>query len=91
MFRMSLLAACIGTLALAGCDNLSPRERTVVGGLTGAAVGMITASALTSDSHWVVVGALTGAVIGTLVARNSATGECAYAAGNGRYRVRSCR
>ena len=91
MLRTPLLAAVIATTALASCDTLGPQDRAVVGGLTGAAIGIITAQALTSDHDWVIIAALTGAVIGTLVARNTATGQCAYYAGNGRYRVTTCK
>ena len=91
MLRTPLLAAIIAATALVGCDTLSPQDRTVVGGLTGAAIGIITAQALSSDHDWVIVAALTGAVIGALVARNSATGQCAYYAGSGQYRVATCK
>jgi len=91
MLRTPLLAAVIGAFALASCDTLSPRDQTVVGGLTGAAIGIVTAQVLTSDHDWVIIAALTGAVIGALVARNNATGQCAYYAGNGRYRVTTCK
>ena len=91
MLRTPLLAAVISGVALAGCANLSLQDRTVVGGLTGAAIGILTAQALTSDHDWVIVAALTGAVIGSLVARNSVTGQCAYYAGNGQYKVTPCK
>ncbi len=78
-------------LALAACENLSPEERVAVGALTGAAVGVITADALRLDRNWVIVSALGGAAAGVLVARNMASGQCAYSDGRGGYYTAPCR
>lgn len=80
-------AAAVG---LAGC-TLSQDERAIVGGLAGAAGGLILADALNANSNWTVVAALGGAAAGALVARNSRTGQCAYSDGYGQYYTRSCR
>lgn len=85
------LAATASLLALTACVDMTTEERMVVGGLTGAAVGVLTAEALDADNEWTIIAALSGAAVGTLVARNSATGECAYARGDGTYRVAACR
>ncbi|MCL4188344.1 MAG: hypothetical protein KJZ85_12115 [Rhodobacteraceae bacterium] len=53
-----------------------------MGGLAGATVGVLTATALQADRNWTLVAALAGVSTGTLVARNAATGECAYARGD---------
>lgn len=90
MHRTLTLLACIGALALPGCEGLTREEQMVVGGLTGAALGVITADALNADRNWTIVAALAGAAAGVLVARNNATNECAYARGDGIYVIRRC-
>jgi osmotically inducible lipoprotein OsmB len=76
------------TLALSGCETT--QSRTVIAGGTGAALGALTAEVLADDPAWTVVGALAGAAAGTLVARNTAQQNCAYAVGDGTYRVAPC-
>lgn len=83
-----IAAATAATLALAGCETT--QTRTVIAGGTGAALGALTAEALADDPAWTVVGALAGATAGTLVARNTAARNCAYAVGDGTYRVAPC-
>ena len=75
---------------LQGCANLTPEQRTIVGITGGAAAGLITAEALDADDNWRLIAALTGAAAGTIVAQNSATGQCAYARGDGTYSGRYC-
>ncbi|MEZ5753148.1 MAG: glucose-6-phosphate isomerase [Paracoccaceae bacterium] len=88
---MKIIAfVAVAALALGGC-TLSQDERAIVGGLAGAAGGLILADALNANSNWTVVAALGGAAAGALVARNSRTGECAYSNGSGQYYTRSCR
>jgi hypothetical protein len=87
--KMSLFAtATAATLALAACETTS--SRTVIAGGTGAALGALTAEALADDPAWTVVGALAGATAGTVVARNMEAQNCAYAVGDGTYRVAPC-
>lgn len=81
---------CVPALMLAGCDDMTPRERTLVGVAGGAATGLILADALNANPEWRVVAALAGAAAGTLVARNSRTQQCAYAHGDGTYYTRPC-
>jgi len=90
MMRVGIAAVFAATLGLSACGNMSPNERAVVGGLAGAAAGLIAADALRANPNWTIVGALGGAAAGALVARNTATNECAYADGRGNYRVRRC-
>lgn len=90
MRKKIILLACAGTLALSACDNMTPKEQMIVGGLAGATVGLMTAGAISANPNWTLLALLGGAAVGTLVARNHATNECAYAAGNGRYRVVRC-
>jgi len=89
MIRTTALVT-IAALSLAACDGLSPGERAAVGGLAGAAAGVIAADALRADRNWTLVAALGGAAAGVLVARNTATGSCAYADGRGGYYTRRC-
>lgn len=88
--RKPLLAATAAALILAGCDAMTPEERMVAGGLTGAAAGLLTASVLNADRNWTIIAALGGAAAGALVARNAETGQCAYSTGRGTYRVARC-
>ena len=61
-----------------------------VGGLIGAALGVVTAKALDADDDWKIIGGLAGAAAGVLVARNAARDECAYSRGDGTYVIRPC-
>jgi hypothetical protein len=91
MRRSILTLAIVGTFGLAACAGMTQQERMVVGGLAGAATGLIAADILNADRNWTIIAALAGAAAGTLVARNSATGQCAYAYGDGRYYTAPCR
>lgn len=82
--------AATATLAVSACTGLTTEEQMVVGGLTGAAVGYLTADALNANDEWTLLATLGGAAVGALVARNEATGECAYARGDGTYRIGPC-
>lgn len=87
-WKTTLAATCI--LTLAGCEGMSPESRTVAGAAGGAAVGLITAEALDADNNWRLIAALAGAAAGTVVAQNTATGNCAYARGDGTYYRAPC-
>ena len=80
----------VSVLAISGCE-LTQTERQVVGGLAGAGVGLVAADFLRADRNWTILTVLAGATAGALVARNRQTNECAYAVGDGTYRVRPCR
>lgn len=90
MRRTPLVIAAVAGLSLAACAGMTPEERMVVGGLTGAAAGLIAADALNANNNWTLVAALGGAAAGALVARNTVTGQCAYARGDGYYYTRPC-
>ncbi|MBM9594692.1 glycine zipper 2TM domain-containing protein [Roseitranquillus sediminis] len=80
-----------GVLALGGCAELTPDERLAVGALGGAATGLIAADQLEADDDWRIIAALGGAAAGTVVARNTATNQCAYSRGDGTYYRAPCR
>lgn len=80
----------VAVSALGGCV-MTQQDRTVVGGLAGAAGGLLLADAFDANRNWTVVAALGGAAAGAMVARNTATGECAYSNGQGQYYTRPCR
>lgn len=91
MHLKSLIAASLlASLTVAGCENLTSDQRTVVGVAGGAAAGLITAEALNADDNWRLIAALTGAAAGTLVAQNAAVDRCAYARGDGTYYTAIC-
>ncbi|MGR3759106.1 glycine zipper 2TM domain-containing protein [Roseobacteraceae bacterium NS-SX3] len=89
IFRMTALAGA-SALLLAGCENLTPEQRTVTGVAGGAAAGLILADALKADDDWRLIAALGGAAAGTMVAQNSQTKQCAYARGDGTYYTAPC-
>jgi hypothetical protein len=89
MKSMILAAAAVATLGLGAC-TMTQNERAVLGGLGGTAGGLILADALNANANWTIVAALGGAAAGALVARNSASGKCAYANGDGRYYEAAC-
>jgi len=78
-------------IALSGCTGMTTEQRTVAGVAGGAAAGLITAEALGASDNWRLISALAGAAAGTVVARNSETGQCAYARGDGTYYKAPCR
>ena len=82
--------ALVAVLATAGCQNLSAQDQANLGLLGGAAAGLITAQALNANDNWTILAALGGAAVGTMVARNNATGDCAYSNGDGTYRNAPC-
>ncbi|WGW05419.1 glycine zipper 2TM domain-containing protein [Tropicibacter oceani] len=88
--RFPVVLAAASLLLASACENLTPEQRTVVGITAGAAAGLITANALNADKDWRLIAALAGAAAGTLVAQNAATGNCAYARGDGTYYTRPC-
>lgn len=75
---------------LAGCDTMTPAQRTVAGVAGGAAGGLILAEALRADDNWRLISALAGAAAGTMVAQNHRTNRCAYARGDGTYYTAPC-
>ena len=90
MKRQTLILTIAGLILLTACEDWNRRDRMVAGGIAGAAIGGLTADALSHDDDWIVVGVVAGAAIGTLVAKNASSGDCAYARGDGTYYVRRC-
>jgi len=82
--------AVVAVALIPACDTLTTEQRTVVGLTAGAAAGLITAEALNANDEWRLIAVLAGAAAGTIVAQNSATGDCAYARGDGSYYVAAC-
>ena len=83
-------AIALGLGLVAGCENLTSEQRTLVGMTAGAATGLLTAEAFDADGNWQLIAALAGAAAGTLVAQNGASGGCAYARGDGTYVESAC-
>jgi outer membrane lipoprotein SlyB len=90
MTKIFGIGLIVAALTVSGCQ-MSQTERTVVGGLAGAAVGLVTADFLRADPNWTILTVAAGATAGALIARNNSTNECAYAVGDGTYRVARCR
>lgn len=89
--RLKLITALmLPAFALAGCDTLTPEQRTVAGVAGGAAGGLILADALKADDDWRLIAALAGAAAGTVVAQNNQTRQCAYSRGDGTYYSAPC-
>ncbi|HPD90851.1 MAG: glucose-6-phosphate isomerase [Rhodobacter sp.] len=88
--KFVLVALVVASTALGGC-TMTANERDAVGGLAGAAGGLLLASAFNANPNWTIVAALGGAAAGVMVARNARTGECAYSNGRGQYYTRRCR
>lgn len=85
-----MIPAFSAMIALGGC-TMTQNEATLLGGFAGAAGGLLLADALNANPNWTIVAALGGATAGALVARNSRTGDCAYANGRGQYYTAPCR
>jgi hypothetical protein len=88
--NLSFLMATALSVALLGCDTMTPEQKTVAGVTGGAAAGLITAEALKADDNWRLIAALAGAAAGTVVAQNTGTRNCAYARGDGTYYTAPC-
>ena len=85
-----LKVAVLGSaLAVAGCQ-MGQTERMIVGGTAGAIGGLAVANLLGANSNWTILTTVAGAAAGTLLARNTATGSCAYARGDGTYYEAPC-
>lgn len=89
--RSASIAILIAATALTACQQPRREDRVIIGAVTGAAVGLLTAEALNADRDWRIIAVLAGAAAGALVARNDVTGDCAYARGDGTYYTRPCR
>lgn len=88
--NITRLLALTGLVAIVGCENLTPEQRTVAGVAGGAAAGLIAADALEADDDWRLIAALAGAAAGTVVAQNNSNELCAYSRGDGTYYTARC-
>jgi hypothetical protein len=78
----AILITFAAAFALSGCMTVSPQQRNeIAGSVVGAGAGLLLADAFNANPVWSVGAGLAGAAIGQRVARNTATGECAYYAG----------
>lgn len=89
MRRVIPATILVATMALAGCQ-LSDTERSVVGGVAGAAGGLAVGNLLGANTNWTILTTVAGAAAGTLLAQNTRTGRCAYARGDGTYYEAPC-
>ena len=79
-----------GLMSVSACDNLSRDEAILIGGLAGAALGIMTADVLNADRNWTIIAGLAGAAVGTLVAVDEVNDRCAYKRSDGRLNVVRC-
>ena len=89
MKKFLMIGAVAGAMALSGCQ-MTATERTVLGGVAGAVGGLAVSNLLGANTNWTILGTVAGAAAGTLLARNMATGSCAYARGDGTYYEAPC-
>ncbi|KAA0920281.1 glucose-6-phosphate isomerase [Aquicoccus porphyridii] len=91
MNKTILTLALVSSMTLSACMQMSESDRRDIGGATvGGAIGLITAKALGANNNWTILSTLAGSAAGVMVARNQATGECAYSNGDGTYRTGPC-
>jgi hypothetical protein len=90
MLNQTLAVLLVSSLGLAACDMTPDQQRMATGAAIGGGLGLLTAEVLGADTEWVIVSTLAGAAVGTLVARNTATGQCAYSNGDGTYYQAPC-
>lgn len=89
MTKFASVAILAAGLALSACQ-MTATERRVAGGVLGAAGGLAVANLLGANTNWAIIGTVAGAAAGTLLARNTETGTCAYARGDGTYYEAAC-
>ncbi|WFE75227.1 glycine zipper 2TM domain-containing protein [Roseinatronobacter sp. S2] len=89
MRKLIMMALVGGALAVSGCQ-MTQTERSVVGGVAGAAGGLAVGNLLGANTNWTILTTIAGAAAGTLLAQNTRTGQCAYARGDGTYYEAPC-
>lgn len=89
MKKLSSVAILVAGLAVAGCQ-MNSTERAVTGGVLGAAGGLAVANLMGANTNWTIISTVAGAAAGTLLARNTQSGMCAYARGDGTYYEAPC-
>jgi osmotically inducible lipoprotein OsmB len=90
MTKFMMIGAVVSAMALSGCQ-MTTTERAVLGGVAGAAGGLAVGNLLGANTNWTILTTVAGAAAGTLLAQNMATGQCAYARGDGTYYEAPCR
>lgn len=81
----------VSALVLAACQDMTQQQKDeFAAGAIGAGLGTAAAVAFDASLGWTVVAAAAGAAAGALIARNTSTGECAYADGAGGYTTGPC-
>ncbi|MCC5961749.1 MAG: glycine zipper 2TM domain-containing protein [Rhodobacteraceae bacterium] len=90
MTKLVPAAILAAVLAVSGCQ-MTDTERTIVGGAAGAGAGLAVSNLLGANTNWTIIGTVAGATAGSLLARNTQTGQCAYARGDGTYYEAPCR
>lgn len=90
MTKIISIVVVAAALAVSGCQ-MSETDRRVVGAVAGAAGGLAVANLFGANTNWKIIGTVAGAAAGDLLARNAATGRCAYANGDGTYYEAPCR
>ncbi len=90
MLNRTLALLLASSLSLAACDMTANDQRMVTGAAIGGGLGLLTAEVLGASTEWVIISTLAGAAVGTLVARNTATDQCAYSNGDGTYYQAPC-
>jgi hypothetical protein len=83
MKKTILILVSSATVALAGCQNLTPNQRATAGGLAGGAAGLAVADRMDADATGKVMGTLAGAAAGTAIGAATAqpqarTVSCRY-------------
>jgi len=85
----ALAIVSAATLSLAACQP-TQQNQAILGGVFGAATGLVGAELLDANPQWTAVAVLAGAAAGTLIAQNQTRQECAYADGRGGYYTAAC-
>ncbi|MHA6346701.1 glucose-6-phosphate isomerase [Roseivivax sp. CAU 1761] len=83
MKKTLMILLATGTVALAGCQNLTPDQRFAAGGLAGGAAGLAVADRMDADRTGKIMGTLAGAAAGSTLAAGTArpqprTVSCRY-------------
>lgn len=87
MKKTLMAMSLVSVAALSAC---TPEGEAALSAAGGGAAGLLLASALGANPEWTIAAGLAGAAGGAALYQNSRTGQCAYDAGNGYYRVAPC-
>lgn len=96
MRKLPIALALLATLSMGACGGLmpggEPEAEAVPTDVVAPDAGptALTAAAITGDPTWIVFAALDTAASGDLVAQNDASGDCAFANGDGTFTAAPC-